>query len=208
MPQPDYLELADYRRNVKALYAATMSRSGTLQEIWNAYRRSRDELFKSHPQSALTAEQKQRFKGLTYYDYQPSLRFTVSPERTTPEVIEIPLETDGLTRLLRFARVRFTIQGKEQKLSLFWVMGYGGGLFLPFRDGTNGKETYGGGRYLLDTIKGVDLGLEGVDLVLDFNYAFNPSCAYDARWQCPLAPPENSLTMPIRAGELDYPDTV
>lgn len=87
-------------------------------------------------------------------------------------------------------------------------MGYGGGLFPPFRDATNGKDTYGGERYILDTIKGADQGLEGGKLVLDFNYAFNLSCAYNANWHCPLAPPENCLSMPRRAGELDYPDSV
>ena len=208
MPQPDYFELADFRRNVRTLYADTMSRSGTLQDTCNEFRRSRDKLFESHPQSALTLKQKQRFTGLTYYDYEPSLRFTVRPEITSPEVIEIPLEADGLTRLQRFARVRFTLEGGEQELSLFWVMGYGGGLFLPFRDATNGRETYGGGRYLLDTIKGADLGMEGENLVLDFNFAFNPSCAYNASWYCPLAPAENTLSIPIRAGELNYPDPV
>ena len=65
-----------------------------------------------------------------------------------------------------------------------------------------GRETYGGGRYLLDTVKGADLGFDGPRLVLDFNYAYHPSCAWDSRWSCPLAPPSNWLTEPVRAGEL------
>ena len=99
------------------------------------------------------------------------------------------------------ARVRFAVPGHEAELSLFWVGGYGGGLFLPFRDATHGRETYGGGRYLYDTIKGADLGAGVDEVVLDFNYAYNPSCAYNDRWVCPLSPPENSLPFAVEAGE-------
>ena len=81
--------------------------------------------------------------------------------------------------------------------------GYGGGVFLSFADATSGTETYGACRYLLDTVKGSDLGEHGGRLVLDFNFAYNPSCAYDPRWVCPLAPPGNRLAIPVRAGERD-----
>lgn len=88
-------------------------------------------------------------------------------------------------------------------LPLFWMSGYAGGLFLPFRDATSGSATYGAGRYLLDTVKGADQGGDwrGGTLTLDFNLAYHPSCAYDPKWSCPLAPPENRLTVPIRVGE-------
>ncbi len=95
----------------------------------------------------------------------------------------------------------FELSGAPLRLSLYWLDGYAGGLFLSFRDATSGKETYGACRYLLDTVKGADLGTEGERLVLDFNFAYNPSCAYDARWACPLAPPENRLAVSVRAGE-------
>jgi uncharacterized protein (DUF1684 family) len=93
-------------------------------------------------------------------------------------------------------------------LAVYWLEGYGGGLFLPFRDALAGRETYGGGRYLLDTVKGADLGT-GDDgrLVLDFNYAYNPSCAYDPRWSCPLAPSENRMRIAVEAGERMAPGT-
>jgi uncharacterized protein (DUF1684 family) len=87
------------------------------------------------------------------------------------------------------------------ELELYWLEGYGGGVFLPFRDATAGAETYGAGRYLLDTVKGSDLGMQDGRLVLDFNFAYNPSCSYDDRWACPLAPPANRLEAVIRAGE-------
>jgi len=97
----------------------------------------------------------------------------------------------------RFARARFELGS----LDLFWLEGYGGGVFLSFADATSGTETYGACRYLLDTVKGADLGERDGRLVLDFNFAYNPSCAYDPRWVCPLAPPGNRLAAPIRGGE-------
>ena len=86
---------------------------------------------------------------------------------------------------------------------MFWLREYSGGIFVPFRDATNGTETYGGGRYLLDTAKGADLGgdADRGTIVIDFNFAYQPSCAFDPRWSCPLAPPENRLDIAIRAGE-------
>ena len=87
------------------------------------------------------------------------------------------------------------------------MAGYAGGLFIPFRDATNGTETYGAGRYLVDSAKSADLGGDPATgtLIIDFNFAFQPSCAFDPRWACPLAPPENRLDIPIRAGErLDH----
>jgi uncharacterized protein (DUF1684 family) len=99
------------------------------------------------------------------------------------------------------ATAAFTLGGTEQQLELYWLDGYGGGLFVPFRDGTAGTETYGAGRYLFDTIKGADLGMHGDRIIFDFNFAFNPSCAYDPRWVCPLAPPPNRLDIAIPAGE-------
>jgi len=101
----------------------------------------------------------------------------------------------------RIAVARFELDGTPLELELYWLAGYGGGLFVPFRDATSGTETYGGGRYLLDTVKGPDLGMDGDRLVLDFNFAYNPSCSYDPRWVCPLSPPANRLPIAIRGGE-------
>jgi uncharacterized protein (DUF1684 family) len=86
-------------------------------------------------------------------------------------------------------------------LEVYWIDVYGGGVFLPFRDLTSGSDTYGAGRYLLDTVKGADLGGSGDRLIVDFNYAYHPSCAYDEQWSCPLAPPVNRLSVAVRAGE-------
>ena len=87
---------------------------------------------------------------------------------------------------------------------MHWLEAYGGGLFLPVRDATYGATSYGGGRYVLDTVKGADLGADGDRLIVDFNFAFNPSCAYDPGWVCPLAPPANRLPVAVEAGERSF----
>lgn len=117
------------------------------------------------------------------------------------ERFAIPSSAGGSFDFFRFASANFSLGGEDLSLGLFWLDAYPGGLFVSFRDQTSGSETYGACRYLLDTSKGADLGLQNGRLVLDFNFSYNPSCVYDPRWACPLAPPGNSLPVPIRAGE-------
>src|SRR3954454_128722 len=100
----------------------------------------------------------------------------------------------------RIGVARFMLGDTPCELELYWLAGYGGGLFMPFADATSGAETYGAGRYLLATAKGTDLGTRDGRLVLDFNLAYNPSCSYDPRWTCPLAPAPNRLAIPVRLG--------
>lgn len=216
-PGPDDdLDLADYRRAVFELYARARIGRASPEARCRAFRRARDRLFLHHPQSALSPEQKARFRGLAYCPYDPAMRFVVPLEDPgDASVVEVHLREEGLVRMRRAGRVRFAVGGQAVSLTLFWILGYAGGLFLPFRDATGDDETYEGGRYLLDTAKGADLGRadlgradpgrEAGGLVLDFNYAYNPSCAYHPRWDCPLAPPENHLPVAIRAGEKRYP---
>ena len=102
---------------------------------------------------------------------------------------------------VRSGQARFELRGESLALELDWLASYGGGVFLCFRDSTSGTTTYGGGRYLLDTVKGADLGETDGTLVLDFNFAYNPSCSYDPGWVCPLAPPANRLSIAVGAGE-------
>jgi uncharacterized protein (DUF1684 family) len=114
-----------------------------------------------------------------------------------------PIETSGVEPMLfrPFARAWFELGGERLSLDAHWLTGYGGGVFLPLRDATSGRQSYGGGRYVLDTVKGADLGEEDGRLVLDFNFAYNPSCSYDPGWVCPLAPPANRLAIAVEAGE-------
>jgi len=205
--QSPYELLLDYRRTVAKMYERAREPGVSLPEKWDQFRRERDRLFRAHPQSALSAEQRTRFTGLDYYPYDAAWRFVLPVDaNVSPDIIEIELQADGVTRLQRFGQIHFEVAGQPVSLSLFWILGYGGGIFLPFKDKSNGQTTYGGGRYLLDTIKHADLGHEGNRLVIDFNYAYNPSCAYNPRWHCPLAPWDNHLPVAIRAGEKRYLD--
>jgi uncharacterized protein (DUF1684 family) len=167
---------------------------------WASWRSGRDDLFRDHPQSPLPQRDRAR-RTVSYYPYDPAARVLAE----VADVAQVPHDvaaSDGVAyRFTRFAHAAFTLFGEACRLSLFWLEGYGGGLFLPFRDGTSGAETYGGGRYLFDTVKGADLGVEDGRLILDFNFAYNPSCAYDPRWSCPLSPRENFLPVAVRAGE-------
>ena len=196
------LTLAHWRRTVAELYADV--RENTAHDAATAaarYRAARDRLFAEHPDSPIAPAERSRWRGSTWYPYDPAWRTIGVVEPVRSSTFEIPLAADGVIRCARIACVRFTIAGESARLSLYWFEGYGGGLWLPFSDATSGESTYGGGRYLYDTIKGADLGVRGDRLVLDFNFAYNPSCAYDDRWACPLSPAENSLPFAVKAGE-------
>ena len=201
----NYETLAGYRRAESEMYAHVRNSDVNQKERWLEFCRDRDNLFASHPQSALSNEKRTVFKGLRYYPYNPSLRYCLTVDTNVePEVFELDLQDDGLIKLQSIGKISFEVAGQLVSLTLFWISGYGGGLFLPFRDLTNETDTFGGWLYLLDTMKGADLGQEDGRLIVDFNYAYNPSCAYNPRWYCPLAPAENLLTVPIQAGELRY----
>jgi uncharacterized protein len=194
------LDLLDYRRRVHELYRDV--RSGEGAATCAAFRAAKDDLFRTHPQSALNGDQQAAFTGLRYYDYDPAYRVVAQiVTRVEPETLTVELDDDGRFSYQHFGEVQFTLPSGSGRLSVFWINGYGGGVFIPFGDTTNRETTYGAGRYLYDTIKGADLGATTDSLVLDFNYAYNPSCAYNERWVCPLAPRENKLAFPVAVGE-------
>jgi len=198
------LWLADWRRRVSEIYAA-VRQNPQAEDAWNLFRAGRDDLFKTHPQSPLTDEQKEHFDGLDYYLYQPEWRLEALVDQDViHETFQIQLPAEGSFSYTRIARVNFVYRDKSISLSLFWVNGYGGGLFLPFRDASNSSGTYGGGRYLYDGIKGADLNTTAGQFILDFNFAYNPSCAYNDQWICPLSPAENRLSLAITAGEKQF----
>lgn len=194
-PSP-YLELLAWRRRVSELFAELRQRPSDAATLeW--FRGEKDALFREHPQSPLPPEQRARFTGLAYWPHDPAGRVEARFEPSTEE-------TGGdQVAFRRIGTLHFEFQAQLLKLAALWIEGYAGGLFVPFRDLTCGKETYGGGRYLLDTIKSADFGSDFVEgrVILDFNYAYHPSCAYDPRWVCPLAPPESRLEIPITLGE-------
>ena len=191
------LTLLDWRRRVAGIYAA--ARTATDPESgWHTWRDGRDELFAGHPDSPLDETARQEFRGLPFAPYDPALRFEVALEPAPAQRLEVPTAADGVVPLDRIGTVGL---GERGRLDVWWVGGYGGGVFLPLRDGTAGATTYGGGRYLLDTVKGADLGSDGDRLVVDLNFAYHPSCRYDSRWLCPLAPPGNTISARVEAGE-------
>ncbi|MGI8462615.1 MAG: DUF1684 domain-containing protein [Solirubrobacterales bacterium] len=196
----DTLELLDWKLQVLGIYAAVRAAEDP-GSAWAAWRAERDRLFRDHPQSPLLPEARGRFDGLHLYDYDPSLRVLGEVREAEAKRYEIGTSGDGTVAFTRFAVAGLTIGSEAFELEIYWLEGYGGGLFLPFADATSGDETYGAGRYLYDTVKGADLGIEGGKLVCDFNFAYNPSCSYDPRWVCPLAPPANRIGVAIRAGE-------
>jgi hypothetical protein len=193
----DELTLLDWKRHVFELYAE-IRREPSPENAWRHWRDTRDELFRSHPQTPIPAGT--AFDGLPYFEYDPSLRVLADVEPAERVTREIATSGEDAYSFTRFGVARFQLDG-SQSLDLYWLDGYGGGVYLSFADATSGTESYGAGRYLLDTVKGSDLGMNDGRLVLDFNFSYNPSCVYDPRWVCPLAPPGNRLKVPVRGGE-------
>ena len=202
MPEPGGLAgLWDWRRKTHALYAAARQ-AGAGEAGWLAWRAARDAMVHGHDQSPLDDARRAGFRELPFFPYDPALRFAVQLRPTAAPAFTAPAGSDGDVRLQPFAVTHGLAAPLGSELTLFWIEVYGGGAFLPFADATSGRQTYGGGRYLLDTIKGADLGADGDGrTVLDFNYAYNPSCSYSDRYICPLSPPGNRLAAAVRAGE-------
>ena len=198
------LDLVDWRRRVGDLYRTTGP------EALTRFRRGRDELFKTHPQSPIEPNERHAFGGLHYFPQDHAYR--VDARFEPGEGSELLIDTggeDGAVRYRRAGHLVFRMHGEACRLTVLSLVQYAGGLFVPFRDATSGRETYGGGRYLFDTAKDTDGLVLAItpgssEVTIDFNYAYNASCAYSPRWACPLAPPENYLPVPVRAGELTY----
>jgi uncharacterized protein len=196
------LALVDWRRRVAALYAAVRAEAEPPQAhaLW---RRGRDELMREHPQSPLAPEDELRRSGVPYWPYDPELRFALQLE--TPhehEPARLTLQTGGTeTTVLRRLGVLSLPAPLDATLDVWRMEQYAGGLFVPLRDGTAGDTSYGGGRYLLDTAKGADLGSQDGHIMVDLNFLYHPSCRYNADWQCPLAPVGNTIGYAVQAGE-------
>ncbi|MDH3314379.1 MAG: DUF1684 domain-containing protein [Gammaproteobacteria bacterium] len=194
--------LADWRKTVGELYAQIRAcKEQARDETCDRFREARDALFRHHPDTPLSGDRLNAFHGIEYFPYHPKWRVMGRVQAANGDGFEIPLARDGVLRVSPAGRAHFELEGRAYMLTVFWMEGYGGGLWLPFGDATGKKDTFGGGRYLYDTIKGADLGVNGDTMVLDFNYAYNPSCAYNDHWVCPLVPRENVLPIAIEAGE-------
>jgi uncharacterized protein (DUF1684 family) len=212
------MELADWRRQIGELYAEVRRLAAVDPAAAHArWQVVRDALYRDHPSSPVPPEGQSTFEA-RYFDYDISLRFQLPLIGDVPATaadaapgaaastalgLKLPISTGQPLGFERVGWLDVPFEAGPRRLAVFWLPEYSGGLFLPFRDGTNGRETYGGGRYLLDTGKGADLGgdLARDTIVVDFNFAYQPSCAFDPRWSCPLAPPENRLDVEVRGGE-------
>jgi hypothetical protein len=157
------------------------------------FRGEKDTFFRSSPDSPLTADQKRSFEGLRYFDADPALMFEIPLERyPDPEAVQMQTTTGDVQSYERTGRIRFDVNGQAASLTVYRnEYGY----FLPFADSLAGRETYGAGRYLEPE------ELPDGRLRVDFNLAYNPYCAYNERWSCPITPAENRLGVPIQAGE-------
>jgi uncharacterized protein (DUF1684 family) len=195
-------EVVDWRRRVFALYAA-VRQSDSPEEAHELWRIERDELMLHHPATALSAADRALFEGLPIASYDPQWRFELPILPAEPGGFDFETGTDGIVPFERVGKVEVPDVGA---LDVWRLKSYGGGLFIPVRDALAGRPggTYGGGRYLIDTIKGADLGSDAGagTIVLDFNFAYNPSCAYDPAWACPLAQQGNVLSVAVPVGEM------
>jgi len=212
--QDSYLQLADWRRRIAVLYAQVRDRAATDPvAAWTHWRAVRETLYREHPQSPMPPHERADFQA-RHFPYDAALRFetTVLPYWSKADPtgataagapLAIPTSGGGTMGFQRLGWVEVPFPAGPRRLTLSWLTDYAGGLFLSFQDGTGGAETYGGGRYLLDAAKGADLGGDTArgTVILDFNFAYHPSCAFDPRWVCPLVPPENRLALPLQAGE-------
>ena len=162
------------------------------------FRQTKDHFMRHDHDSPLTDDQRAGFKGLSYYGEDPSLSLALDlDEYEDPELIEMQTSTGGEASFLRWGRISFDVEGMPAQLTIYKDTDRGD-LFLPFADATSGEETYGAGRYL--DVEPLPDGR----LLVDFNYAYNPYCAYNENWTCPITPPENRLRLPIRAGEKSF----
>jgi uncharacterized protein (DUF1684 family) len=201
-PKENALSLLDWRRQVASLYAEVraMPEARAGHRIWQD---GRNRLLRSHPESPIPPDQRVDFTGVPVASYDPSLRFlAVVDTDVAPARLELRTSTDGIVPFDRAGVVHLPGIGD---LDVWWLASYGGGVFVPIKDTRTDGATYGGGRYLLDTVKGADLGGGDRHLVIDLNFAYNPSCAYDPAWACPLAQAGNTVPVPVNAGEMISP---
>lgn len=160
-------------------------------------RQRKDQMFRDDHHSPIPAGQRRSFSGLRYFPPAPDLAFDLEVEPADGSTLEIPTSDGSRRRYRRSGRVRFEVDGEQAELVLLSREDEEG-FFLPFRDATSGSESYGAGRYL-------DVGPSEEGRVhVDFNLAYNPYCAYDDAYSCPLPPPDNWLRVPVRAGEAAY----
>ena len=169
-----------------------------------AERGDKDAFFASHPQSPLSLQDRRAFRGLAYWPPDPDYRYEIElHEHAEKQMVQVADTRRQIRKLWRWGEFRFELAGRACALQAYKNDPHEDRLFIPFRDATNGVESYGAGRYL-DLNPDAHLTTEG-KWVLDLNAAYNPWCAYSKDYACPVVPPENWLKVLVRAGEKNYP---
>jgi len=196
-------QVLGWRRQIASLYRAVRQEQDP-RIAHSAWVEGRNALLRGHQASPVPERERPAYPGAIVPPYDGDYRFVVEADRTVPEPRrEVPTATDGVVPFELVGRV--TLPGLGA-LDVWWAAVYGGGIFLPLKDATSGKASYGGGRYVLDTVKGADLGGGPGALVVDLNFSFQPSCAYDDAWACPLPGAGNTLAVAVPVGELSSRD--
>jgi uncharacterized protein (DUF1684 family) len=194
------LAMMDWRRQTSQLYTRVRAETDPAagHALWRA---GRDDMFRNHPQSPLLPGDPLLITGIHYWPYDPTMRFELELiAADEPKLVALSTSSTVTLPLRLLGKVRLP-EPLGFDIDIWRLQQYGGGLFVPLRDGTAGTSTYTGGRYVLDTVKGADLGGSDSMVILDFNFAYHPSCHYNPEWVSPLAPPGNSTEVPIEAGE-------
>jgi len=194
-------ELADWRRRINDLYSQIRNFDDPVQ-AWRHWHEVRSKLFRTHPMSPVPVLQRASFVEIPVFEYDAGLRFEVALEPVQKKQVTDVIGKDGTLSYSSIARTVGLEPALGAELTVYWIEGYGGGLFMPFRDASSTHETFGGGRYVIDAIKGADLGTaRGGEMIIDFNFSYSPSCAWNNDYVCPLSPVENTLACAVRAGE-------
>ena len=200
------LSLINWRREIFSIYDEVRSeKDGIL--AWNKWKDKREKLFKFHPESPTFDPKKQSGFNDAPVLYSYNQKFSLFSKFeliSNSEIIELNTDENSITRLKPFIKTTNLKDFLGIELTVFKIEGYGGGLFLPFTDTgcKSGGAHYEGGRYLIDTVKGADLGeLKTDELRLDFNFSYNPSCSYNSKWTCPILKDYNRISILVDAGE-------
>tara|TARA_R110002096_G_scaffold7102_14_gene31573 strand:- start:10511 stop:11155 length:645 start_codon:yes stop_codon:yes gene_type:complete len=198
---PRACQLADWRLQMQSLYAVLrgFDDHAEAHALWKA---RRNELLATHPCSPLNAEMKMAFRGLNAFVYNPAFRFEVDVTDEKGSMQFQDLGTDGPVHFQKLGKTVGLATALGCELSVYWMLGYGGGLFIPFRDGTAGGDTFRTGRILVDAVKGADFGMSPHGkLILDFNFAYHPDRMWDSTLDYISVPDENHISCAVPAGE-------
>jgi uncharacterized protein len=198
--------LVEWREKIGEIYKEIRSSHGAdPRRAWERFREQRDSLYKHHSCSALTEAEKLQFGGFPNYPYDPRFCFTGEVEYAANGTVYTARISEAELPYRKIASANLDYLGKAHALAIYWLDIYGGGIWIPIGDETNGETTYAGGRYLFDTCKGANLGMskDGRKILLDMNFLYPPSCSLNAQWICPLCPSENKLPFRIEAGEVN-----